>query len=139
MRKFISNQLVAVCAFAAPAILMMTATAIAQQENASLEKIVVNAPVEIHRETLNASSSAATKVDLVELKQTVSIADLDLRKQADVEELESRIRLVAEDSCQRLAEMFPFDDSGIQGFRRCTKDAIESAMEQKATAIAEAN
>jgi UrcA family protein len=109
----------------------------AQEDDAILEEIIVQAPIEVERSVdRTASSSSAVQTEIVELKRKVNVEDLDLSKTSDVQQLEERIRLVAEDSCNRLAEMFPFDDSGTQSVQRCTKRAIAGAMERTENAIA---
>jgi len=77
--------------------------------------------------------------EIVELKSPVSFADLDLADSADVMELDARIEAIAEDSCEMLAEMFPFDGTGKTEIHRCMKRAIASALDQKERAIAAAH
>ena len=114
----------------------MSATSLAQEED-TLDVIIVQAPIQIERSVDRAASSGSVvETEIVELTRKVNFEDLDLSRSADVKELEERIRQVAEDSCQRLAEMFPFDDSSIQGVKRCARRAIEDALEQTETAIA---
>lgn len=68
----------------------------------------------------------------VSLSYSVSHADLDLRRSADVRELEKRIEAVADEICTQLAELFP---SGDPSKDECTRRAIRNAMADARTAV----
>ena len=101
------------------------------------EEIVIRAPIE--RIDVRSTSASVGKAEIIELKRLVSIADLDLTKYADVNELDSRIDTVAKESCQQLSDMFPLDRSDPADMIRCKKKAIASAKKQKDSAIAAAH
>lgn len=101
------------------------------------EEIIVRAPFE--RIEVKSVPGSSLKAEVVELQRRVGIADLDLSKYADVNELDSRIGEVAKESCQKLFDMSPLDSSDPAEMLRCTKSAIASANDQKETAIAAAN
>jgi len=101
------------------------------------EEIIVRAPFE--RIEIKSASGSSLNSEIVELQRHVSIADLDLSKYADVNELDSRISAVAKESCQKLSDMFPLDRSDPAEMLRCTKSAIASADDQKEMVIAAAN
>ena len=127
--------------FLAIAGLSLPATPLAaQEEPETLEKlVVVQAPVVVERKSENRASHPVIPSEIVELKRQVSFADLDLADSADVMELDARIEAIAEDSCEMLAEMFPFDGTGKAEIHRCMKRAIASALDQKERAIAAAH
>ena len=108
--------------------------AVAQQVT---EEIIVRAPIE--RTDVRSISTSVAKVEIIELKRLVSIADLDLTKYADVNELDSRIDAIAKESCQHLSDMFPLDRSDPAEMKRCMKKAVASAKGQREEAIAAAN
>ena len=100
--------------------------AVAQQsEEEIVEEIVVEAPI-VRREA-----------GRVEMTRRVSFADLDLRKRADVTELETRIETMAKDICLKLDEMFPLGRRATHGgeIQQCTRKAIKSTEEQVEAAI----
>ncbi len=99
------------------------------------EEIIVKAPFE----RIAVKSVPGSKAEIVELQRRLSIADLDLSKYADVNELDSRIGAIAKESCQKLSDMFPVDRSDPTEMLLCTKSAITSANDQKEMAIAAAN
>ncbi|MGD2128169.1 MAG: UrcA family protein [Lysobacterales bacterium] len=113
------------------------AFALADEKNQQMEEIVVQAPVSVERTAIHSASDPTVKTEVVELTRKVYIGDLDLSKYADVQELESRIRLVAQDSCKRLSDMFPLSDMHGDD-RRCVEKAIKSALSEKESAIAAA-
>jgi len=101
------------------------------------EEIIIKAPFE--RIEIKRAPGSSLDSEIVELQRQVSIADLDLSKYVDVNELDSRISSVAKESCQKLSDMFPLDRSDPAEIMRCTKSAIASTREQKEMAIAAAN
>lgn len=113
---------------------LTAATANAQQSTESLEEIVIlEAPVEVRYP--DANRSVGSPREAVELRRRVSYADLDLTRSADVNELEDRIDVTAEETCERLAEMFsPYMDSGET--RTCVRRAVAGASDQLENAIA---
>lgn len=127
----------AVLVLAAPALIMSPDAAIAQESETIEEVVVVVAPFAIER-TKTERTSPTMDTELVELKRRVGFADLDLSKHDDVIEFETRIESTATESCEILAEMFPFDTSDRE-IRRCSREAIASAEDQKGQAIAAAN
>ena len=111
------------------------APALASDTNDEMEEIIVQAPMNVERETLHSAADPTVKTERVELTRKVYIGDLDLSKYDDVKELESRIELMARDSCKKLSAMFPLSDSRSRDSRRCVERAIKSAMSEKEAAI----
>jgi UrcA family protein len=105
--------------------------AVAQQVT---EEIVVKSAVERTEARIPIGSSVTTQT--VELNRSVGFDDLDLSKHEDVEKLDTRISEVAEESCQELSDMFPFDRSDRMEMNRCVEKAIASARRQKEMALA---
>ena len=139
MRTFLVNCAV-VLAFATTGFVTNSSLAVAAEVTNLVEEIVVRAPTKVERhEYRGISSSSMSKVEIVELKRTVSFADLDLSSEADVMMLEQRIETVAQDSCEKLSDMFPLDRSSKSELRYCMNEAIESALEAKERAIAAAH
>lgn len=121
-------------ALAATGLFIEADLAVAQQASEEIEEIAIRAPIERHE--VRHESVTPLKTEIIELKQRVSFAGLDLTKHADVNELDTRIEAVAKESCEKLSDMFPLNRSGLAEMRRCTKNAIASAENQKGLAIA---
>ena len=139
MRTFLVNCAV-VLAFATTGFVTNSGLAVAAEVTNIVEEIVVRAPTKVERhEFRGISSSSMSRVEVVELNRTVSFADLDLSSEADVMMLEQRIETVAQDSCEKLSDMFPLDRSDKAELRYCMNEAIESALEAKESAIAAAH
>lgn len=113
----------------------LVAPVLAEDKNAELEEIIVQAPINVQRSELHSASDPMVKTELVELSRQVYIGDLDLSKYADVKVLESRIEQVAQDSCGKLNEMFPLSNRHNKDSKRCVELAIRSAMAEKEAAI----
>jgi UrcA family protein len=132
--------------FVSPTLLLLAGTglvidadpAIAQETAEEMEEITVEAPMVRHEV---GKSTSVAKTRLIELKQRVSYADLDLSKQADVTELETRIKAIAKESCSKLEEMYPtlLTVSRIADIRRCTNQAVARTEDQVQAAIAAAS
>ena len=117
---------------------LAAAPTFADEADKELEEIIVQAPISVERKELNSISDPIVKTELIELSRQVYIGDLDLSQYADVKELESRIELIAKDSCAKLAQMFPLNSSRSKDARRCVDLAIKSALAEKEAAIAAA-
>ena len=100
--------------------------AVAQQVT---EEIIVRAPIERAEARIPIGSSVNTKT--IELNRYVSIADLDLTSNEDVEKFDARISAIAKESCEKLSEMFPLDRSDLTEVNRCMEKAIANANKQK--------
>jgi len=121
-------------ALAATGLFIEADLAVAQQASEEIEEIAVQAPIERH--DIGPASVTPIKTEIIELKQRVSFADLDLTKHADVNELDTRIVAVAKESCEKLSDMSPLNWLSLAEMQRCTKNAIASAEKQKELAIA---
>jgi UrcA family protein len=116
--------------------------ALAQAEDDSqagtvIDEVVVRAPMDREIVTRRAVGSPEK---IIELRRSVSFADLDLSKPEGVLELERRIEMLARDSCEMLEEMFPLerlDDAA--SIRRCTKEAISGTEDELRNVVAAAN
>lgn len=107
--------------------------------NEEIEKIIIRAPyerVEIKRST---PSQPRLKTETMELMRFVDIDDLDLTKNADLTELNSRIESIAEESCQKLSDMFPLNPSDLTELHSCKRKAIASTKTQLVRVIEAAN
>ena len=74
-------------------------------------------------------------IEIVQLKQRVSYADLDLSKEADVTVFELRVETAAKRSCEELANRQSLELGGWT-ITRCTSEAIDRSVEQMQAAIA---
>jgi UrcA family protein len=108
--------------------------AVAQQA----EQITVVAPREVHHEIVGRTYSGLP-VELVSLTRQVSYAGLDLKKQADVAELEKRIHETAKEACKQLDTLYPdLGNPRVPAHQDCVKTAVDAAMVQAKAAIAAA-
>ncbi len=119
-------------ALVATGLLFEANLAVAQQASEEIEEIVVRAPSEHH----DFGRTVGYKTEMIELRRRVNFADLDLNKHVDVNELDTRIEAVAKGSCEKLSDMSPLNRLDPAQMRRCTKNAIASAENQKRLAIA---
>lgn len=109
------------------------------QENADpfgpkiMEEVIVIAPRTVRREEIDRTSGGA-RVEEITLTRRVSYADLDLTLHADVQELERRVSAMAEESCGKIAELFPMVDPE-PSHEQCIERAVAGAMSQVRTAI----
>lgn len=120
----------------AGAVAICSTPAIAQDDEPTLEEIIVEAPWLIEREVVGRSSVGAP-IEEISLTRRVDFSDLDLTQTADVGELENRIDEIARDSCAKLEELFPLSTTQ-QDSRTCVDDAVDDAMAQVETAVAAA-
>ncbi len=124
----------AVLALAASGLVFKADPAVAQQASEVVDEVVVEAPITVRQV---GRRNTGTKIELIELKRRVSYADLDLRKHADVTELETRVETVSKEACKKLFDMSPYNSATEE--RLCTKKAIDSTEEQVQMAIVAAN
>jgi UrcA family protein len=124
---------------AAFAALLVSSPLLANQSNGTVEEIVIQAPIQIEKTTIDNPAAGLARTEVAKLTRPVSYEDLDLARSEDVRILEQRIEFLAKDSCQRLSDMFPLDRSTPIELRRCMDEAIASALQQKEYAIASAN
>jgi UrcA family protein len=93
--------------------------------SAATEEVPVTAPArELVRRTVGRTRSAA-RVEEVTITHQVGYNDLDLKKAADVDELNRRVRTAAEESCAELDRLFPATKS-----RRATRECVNRAVGQ---------
>ena len=116
--------------------------ALAQAEDESqagtvIDEVVVRAPMS--RETVTRRALGSGK-EIIEIRRSVSFADLDLSNPEDVLELEQRIEMLARQSCEELEEMFPLEqDDDAGNVRRCTREAIKGTEDELRNVVAAAN
>lgn len=123
----------ALLALAATALVFKTDPAIAQQAAEEvIEEIVVQAPAVVTRRV----RVGRQQYEIWESRRSVSYADLDLKLQKDVAELEARIDATAREVCEELADMFPQLRRPEPG---CIRDAVNSTKEEMQEAIAAAS
>ena len=119
------GTLVAICGLGASA----------QAPETTIEVIVVRAPWHFVDRKVVGETPSGGEVEQISLTRRVDVSDLDLRRHADVVELEKRVGDMARESCGWLAEMFPIEHPDTQ---RCASDATKDAMAQAQEAISAA-
>lgn len=88
--------------------------------SAFAQEITVVAPRERAR-----TSATGAPIEVVSTSQTVSIADLDLRTQQGMGELEKRVRSAANSACDWLDHLYPVTSTDSPP---CVKTAVDKAM-----------
>jgi UrcA family protein len=111
----------------AVSVLAAAGLAIAQEPVEEMEEITVEAPI-VSR-MVGGPAVIGAKTEVIELRRRVTYADLDLSKQADVIELETRIRAAAEESCEKLHDAIPWNPWDRQEIQRCTNQAVGGSEE----------
>lgn len=118
---------------AAFGVVALTNIASAQQS----EEVTVVAPREITREQVGRSSSTGAAIEDITVSLEVAYRDLDLKKSADVDTLNKRIRDAAEDGCSELDKLLPLTGTSAT-HRDCIRKAVRSASAQIDAAVATA-
>ena len=131
-----------ITAFVFAAFIVNTGPAIAQEANSDSTGEVIEEIVKmealIERRMTGHRSAIGARTEVIELRRSVSFADLDLSKVADLAEFNSRIENTAKESCEKLARMFPLPISGPDDMRRCIREAIASTEDKLETVVAKA-
>ena len=130
MNHFISKYRSLSMALVFTGLFAATNLAVAQQ---TTEEIIVT----VHSERVTDISPVGSqvKVHKVEINKLVSISDLDLSKPADADEFLVLVTAIAEESCQKLSNMFPLDRSIPMEMSTCIKNAVEGARKQSGANI----
>ena len=100
------------------------------------EVVVIEASID---EQLGKRPPTGYKADSVVLERRVSYADLDLDVPADVQELEHRIEMAAQEACETAEKSFPVGQKDMADVQRCIKKAIEGTRETFDAVVARAN
>jgi UrcA family protein len=130
MKKLNTTYRTLPLALAFAGLFTVTNLAVAQQVT---EEIIVRAPAERVIDVTPVGSPVKLKDVVVD--RYVSITDLDLSRSEDVIELDKRIEAVAEESCQKIYDMFPLNPPNATQRYRCIKQAVASAEKQREVAI----
>ena len=116
-----------------------TDLAIAQQANDDQDRAVIEEIVKIEakidRNLVGPPNASGARTEIFEIRQEVSFADLDLRKVADVTELQRRIENTAKELCETLRERYPLLMSGGAEIPRCIREAIKSTDDDLETVV----
>jgi UrcA family protein len=100
------------------------------------EVVVIEASID---EQLGKRPPTGYKTDPIQIKRHVSYADLDLDEPADVQELEQRIEMAAQEACETLERSFPLGQKSMADVRRCVIRAIEGTKETFDAVVARAH
>jgi UrcA family protein len=107
-------------AVAAAAVLMVGATALAQET----EGVTVEA---VRQSKIVGHTSSGIPIEEFTLRRKVSYADLDLKQQAGAAELEKRVKETAKSACDELDTLYPLTKSATEG-AACVKKSTDDAM-----------
>ena len=122
------NQWIAwLAAISGAGLMLAFSPAAAQASEENVEEVVVQAPM-VYKQVIDVSESGV-KTELIELRRRVSITDLDLTLAQDVNALNDRIEVVAQEACEKLDEMFPLGRERGD-VARCVRKAIADAQGQ---------
>ena len=100
------------------------------------EVVVIEASID---KQLGERPPTSYKTDSVVLERRVSYADLDLGVPADVQELEYRIEMAAQEACETAEKSFPVGQKNMADVKRCIKKAIKGTKETFDAVVARAN
>ena len=106
------------------------------EQTAEVIEEVVKMEAQIERHFVGHRSALGTRTEVLEIRQAVSFADLDLSKGTDVTKLNARIKGAAEELCDEIADRHPIPVWGKDDLRRCVRDAIESTDDELEAIIA---
>jgi len=98
-----------------------------------MEEVVVSAPP-VYQEITGRPSSTTGPSERITVTHYISYADLDLKTQAGVAELESRVKSSAKTVCEQLDKLYPL----IRPDQNCVRKAADGGMEQVHKAVAAA-
>jgi UrcA family protein len=101
-------------------------TPAAAQGYSSEENIIVQAPY--YKEDLGVQPGSKMHTTLISVSRTVDFSDLDLRRNADINELALRVNDTARDACRELDKRFSPYVYVDAGGTDCVKTATENAM-----------
>jgi len=121
----------------ATGVLLHAIPVVAQETEAALEEVFVEAPVV--RRQVSARGPTGYTTEMIQLKRQFSYADLDLTKESDVKELEKRIEMTARAACEALDDMLDHDRQDATAVYRCTKQSIKQTQEELEALVAAAN
>ena len=128
MNRFISKYHTLSIALVFTGLFTVSNLAVALQDT---EEVIVS--VQTERVTDVSPVGSQVKVHKVEINQHVSISDLDLSKQADADEFVVLVTAIAEESCEKLSNMYPLDRSDPMEVSACVKKAVKGAQKQSGT------
>ena len=98
------------------------------------EEVIVNEGPIIRRQV--GRTKLGFPIEVIELKQRVSYADLDLSREADVTVFELRVETAAKRSCEELAYRHSVEFMDRRAIMRCTNEAVDRSVEQMQAAMA---
>jgi UrcA family protein len=100
-------------------------------QDQALEEVeeIVKVEVAVTSRLVNGPSERVAQTQVFELRRTVDIADLDLQRAADVEELDRRIENTAKEACEMLYEKRPSPPWQADR-QQCISDAIKSTDQE---------
>lgn len=92
------------------------------------EEVTVDAPYTIREKLLSRQMSGEMRTAQISVESRVNYADLDLRKAADVEAIEKRIRHAAVQNCRELERRFPRSLYITVDTTDCVKNATKQSL-----------
>lgn len=115
---------------AALGLMLSSEAAIAQSDD---NTVVVQR--DVTREQVGRSATTGAPIEDITVSLQIAYNDLNLKKAADVDELNNRIRDAARNSCSELDRFFP-QTSSFRLRRECIRRAVRSASAQVEAAVA---
>jgi len=100
-----------------------------------LKEIVVEA-TPVQKTEIPQNTSGGAEVDLLSVRYRVSLAGLDLTKQADVAKLQDEVKAAAKKGCETIRKQYPV--RSLSDEQSCEKAAAADAMPKVQEAIAAA-
>jgi len=117
-------------------LMMLTGAAMPAWAAPESEQITVDGPYTVRQEMTKRSMGGEMGEQHLSVSQSVSYADLDLTKYADVETLRQRVRAAAKDSCRELGRRFQVSMYIPLTTDTCARDAARDALAQVDAAAA---
>jgi UrcA family protein len=128
MTKYLTNSgakiaMLAVGLLAGGALFMPHHASAAQDE-----EITVMAPRGVYRQQVGRSPTGVP-IEEISLSRRVSYYGLDLRRPSDMNEMERRVRLTANEACDQITKLYPVDNFSTSD-AECKSQAFKNGMDQ---------
>ncbi len=135
-----STAVAAALAVAGSAIAIAPALAQPGAQASAAQEVTVVAPKVARHHYIGGARFAGAPIEVVSLTRTVSFADLDLTKQADVATFQARVQTTAQAACGDLEARYPSTYYvPVPADQSCVQTASDQAMALAKEVIAAAN
>jgi UrcA family protein len=113
------------------------AASAAQIDNDQVSQITVQASQKVKTKQVGVSYTGIP-IEQIQLTRRVGYGDLDLASSAGKAALDKRIKDTAKAACEQLSTLYPLEQWTTDN-QTCIADAIDAAMTQKETILADAS